>query len=75
MRYGFELLASLFALVALVGSGCGYYYKVMKQDPVDCFYWHPLLGAMWRSQSYSKVSRASSLRFSRASPASRRALV
>ncbi len=53
-----SLVGFLFALVTLVGSGCGgYYYKVIKQEPMDA----PALASAatfkWRPVSFAAIER------------------
>lgn len=59
MRLGLaSMVGSLFALFTLVGSGCGgYYYKVIKQEPVDAPALASAAAFKWRPISFAAIER------------------
>lgn len=59
MRYGLaSLVGSLVALIAVIGSGCGgYYYKVVKQEPLDAPALASAAAFKWRPVDFSAIER------------------
>jgi len=58
MRHGLSSWGCvLFAVVALVASSCGYFYKVKKQEPVDAAAIKSASTFKWRPISFAEIER------------------